>query len=363
MRVLRMGKENKAMPKEMSLMRKQDILVLWIFLSSWIACAAVMAILSFTSGSDITQTAVILSAPFFTVGVYIYYQYRKWMYVLAIIALDVALYFLEVPLILIFFISFTFVGAAGVVAVIVFLQRYLFYRIISIVEYVNVKEKLSIKDRIVVFFFNIPKDLDTRNVTMNYNLKRASIPWNELIQTVSFGLMIGMFLWIYIIMNPASMDATTLQSVPATMFTLVLFIPILVLPWTIFKSLRVRVETRYRDFLLHDGIKETLKRMAVPIFASFLYIFVAVNETGLDVVLMFILLSVVFNVVVIGLTCVFFYVMFEAPLVEDIVSRWKVFRPVSLTMDVGNDSMAKELPATPKRDLGDYGELEFMVKK
>ena len=354
-----MGKSSRAMPKEMSLMRKQDEIVVQIFLAAVLACIVIMAILHFTDKLDMTIMAIVVSAPFFVVGIYAYYLYRKWMYILAFVVLDIILLVAGVPSMIVFFLSFVFVGAAGVVAVTVLIQRYLFYRIIATVEYVNVKEKLTLWDKVVVFFFNIPRDLDTRNVTMNYNLKRATIPWNEMIQTIFFGLTIGMFLWIYMSMNPVFMDESRIQNVPAVMFTLVLFIPLLVLPWTIFKSLSVRVETRYRDFKLHDGIKETLKRMAVPIFASFMFVFLAINETSLSTVFMYIGLSVIFNVVVIGLTSVFFYVMFEAPLVEDIVARWKVFRPVSLTMDVGNDIRSGELPATPKRDINEYGELEF----
>lgn len=354
-------KRSGAAPKELSLMRQIDKLNGIAFIISFIACMAILMVLSALDMSGTTQAVALLSAPFFLVGLFVYIENRKWIYLAALAVVDVALYLLKIDPMIIFYVSFVAVGAAGVVGVVVLLQRFMFYRVIGIVEYLNVKEKLSIWDKAVAFFFSIPKDMDTRTLTMNYNLKRASIPWNEMLQTISLGLMIGMFLWIYIVMNPAFMDAETMQgNTISTMFLLVLYIPLLVLPWSIFKSLNVRVETRYRDFTLHDGIKETLKRMAVPLFASFMFVLIAINTMSLDAVFMIIILSVIFNVVVIGLTSVFFYVMFEAPLVDDIVSKWRVFRPVSITMDIGNDiRMNDDVPATPRRDMKDYGTLEF----
>lgn len=358
------GRSSKAIPKELSLIRNFDKVLAMVFVISLIACLTILAVLSAIGDPDMTTMVILISAPFFLVGLFVYIELKKWIYIIVIIAAGLVMYLLSVNTMLVFFMAFTLIGAAGVVGVVVLMQRYMFYRVVRIVEYVNVKDKLSIGDKIVVFFFNIPKDLDTRSVTMNYNLKRASIPWNEMVQTISLGLMIGMFLWLYLSMNPAFMDVSTITDTPAMMFMLVLFIPLLVLPWSIFKSLNVRVETRYRDFTLYDGVKETLKRMAVPIFASFLFVFYAINDMSIYVVLTFITLSVVFNVLIIGLTSFFFYHMFEASLVDDIVSKWKVFRPVAISMDVGNDmKMTGDIPGTPKRDLNDYGVLEFAGKK
>ena len=353
------GKKSGAFSKDLTLVREADKAVIMIFALSFIACLIALVVYSMVNPIDMTQTVIFMAAPFFIAGMFIYVQYKRWLYVVVLLILDVILYYLGVNLNLILLISFLFVGSAGVAGVAVLIQRFMFYRVMTAVEDVNVKDKLSIFDKVIVFLFNIPKDLDTRNITMNYNLKRVSFPWNEMIQTMKLGLVIGMFLWIYISMNPTFMDTDMKGEVPAFLFALVLYMPLLVLPWSIFRSLNVRVETRYRDFALNDGIKETLKRMAVPIFASFMFVLLAINTSGLDRVAMFIVLSVVFNVFIIGLTSLFFYLMFEPPLVDDIVSKWKVFRPVALAMDIGGDVVSDDIPGTPKRDLTNYGSLEF----
>lgn len=354
------GKISGAAPKELSLIRRSDRLLGIIFLISSLACMAALLVIAAVGRVSATELIILISAPFFLVGFFVYIEYRRWIYLVALLVLDIILFLARTDPMLIFFISFVFIGAAGVVGVVVLIQRCIFYRVVGMVEYLNVKDRLSVWDKVVSFFFSVPKDMDTRTITMNYNLKRASIPWDEMLQTISLGLMIGVFLWIYMSMNPVFMDATTIRETPAMMFALVLYIPLLVLPWSIFKSLNVRVETRYRDFTLYDGIKETLKRMAVPMFVSFLFVLMAINNMSLDVVFGFILLSVIFNVVIIGLTSLFFYLMFEAPLVDDIVSKWRIFRPVSMSMDIGNDVKADDdIPGTPRRDHGDYGVLEF----
>jgi len=353
--------------RDMSLIGPRDKIIATIFIVSFIICIAAAVAISILDKVEVTTFVLLISAPFFIIGAFIYVQYKKWVYILLLAALDAGLFYLGVSLWVIFIVSFTVIGAAGVVGVVVLMQRVMFYRVVAVVEYLNVKEKLSPRDRIVAFMFSIPHDMDTRGVTMNYNLKRASIPWNEMIQTMSLGFMIGMFLWIYISMNPSLLNPETiLDSLEnsAVMFSLVLYIPLLVLPWSIFKSLNVRVETRYRDFKLYDGMKETLKRMAIPIFASFMFVLLAINQMSLYHVAIFIIVSVIFNMLIIGLTSIFFYVMFEAPLVDDIVSKWKVFRPVAMTMDIGNDVKTNDdVPETPKRNMSDYGKIEFAKTK
>ena len=114
--------------------------------------------------------------------------------------------------------------------------------------------------------------------------------------------------------------------------------------------------------MLYDGVKDTLKRMVVPILATVAFIALAASTTGIKSVLLFIVLSIVVNVVIIVLTSAVYYKFFESKIVDDIVSKWRVFRPVSLLMKVDDEAagMRQELPGTPKRERNDYGKLEFI---
>ncbi|NLL94860.1 MAG: hypothetical protein GX224_03785 [Thermoplasmatales archaeon] len=349
--------------QEIDLVRGVDKFVILLFAVSLIVSLAVAGVMTALRDFKFYDVMPLVAAPFFVIGVFWYVTSKRWYFFLAIAALLVALYFGAGVrnFVVLFFIGFVLVGTPGVVAVVEVLQRLIFYKVLGAVEYMNVKERLNMTERVVGFLFNVPHDLDSRNVTMDYNLKRASIPWKEVLETMYMGFMIGTFLWIYMTMNPSFMDAGILES-PVYVFSIVLYIPVLVMPWSIFRSLNVRIETKYREFTLYSGIKETLKRMVIPIFAAFLFVLTAVNKNGLVTVMSFIVLSVVINMVIILLMSVYYYRFFEAGIVDDIVSRWKEFRPVPLLVTVGAKDPATNLgnlPGTPVRDLADYGTMEF----
>jgi len=192
-------------------------------------------------------------------------------------------------------------------------------------------------------------------------VKRASLPWKEIWSSMKVSFLIGVFIWIYLSMNPSWMQFDSFSNVPAYIFAVMMYIPLIVLPFSIFMSLNVRIETRYRDFRIYDGVKGTLMRMAIPIFAAFMYILVAVNKNGFQDVLTFIALSVVFNMLICVAACMVYYKGFESHIIDSIISRWNSFRPVQLLMDVDDlDEIIKEdVPGTPVRDYSDMGELEF----
>lgn len=355
------GSEKK--PRNINLLRRIDKLILTIFAVSLLACLVAVVALAFLTELRFFDVIPLITAPFFVLGVFWYVKSKRWYFFIAIAALIAALYFGAGVdnFVLLFFIGFILVGIPGVVSVVEVIQRRIFYGVLGSVEYMNVKTKLTAKEKLVGFMFNIPHDIDSRNLTMDYNLKRAAFPWREVAGTMYLGFMIGTFLWIYMSMNPLFMDVGIMDS-PIYIFSIVLYIPVLVMPWSIFRSLNVRIETKYRDFTLYHGILETLKRMVIPIFAAFLFVLTAVNKNGLGTVLGFIAISVVINMTIILLMSVYYYRFFEGDVVNDIVSKWKEFRPVPLLLGVGDRSRTQrlgDLPGTPTRDLKDYGEMEF----
>ncbi|NLN71297.1 MAG: hypothetical protein GX137_00675 [Thermoplasmatales archaeon] len=348
---------------KMDILSKYDKLLMFIFTLSVIVCFVTsVLLLSFTDFGFI-DVAPLISAPLLIVGLLVYLNTSKRFLLLIIAAVLILLYVIfDVSFTILLIIGFILVGSVGVAAIVSVLQKRMFYSIVASVEYMNVKERLSIKDQIVSFMFNIPHDMDSRSLTMDYNMKRASFPWNEVAETIYMGLMVGTFLWIYMSMNPSFRSVTGISAEHLYAFLLLLYMPIVVMPWSIFRSLKVRIETRYRDFMLYDGVKDTLKRMVVPILATVAFIALAASTTGIKSVLLFIVLSIVVNVVIIVLTSAVYYKFFESKIVDDIVSKWRVFRPVSLLMKVDDEAagMRQELPGTPKRDRNDYGKLEFI---
>ena len=349
---------------ELTLVRKEDKMMLMIFLLSMILCAAGFVALMLFTELEIGVMLMLVSVPFLIVGLITYVHEGMWKALLIALAVPVGLFFLNIPLLVLFFVAFVMVGCVGVVSVATVLQRKVFFLVISTVEYANIKEKLSLMDRIVLFLFNIPPDIDTRKITMEYNLKRSGIPVKEMMETMFMAFLIGIALWIYLSMNPAFMSDINLIEAPIYAFSLIMFIPLVILPWVPFKSLNVRITTNHRDFSIYGGAMETVRKMAVPVFAVFVFILVAMNKTSMATVLGFIASSVLFNMLVVAASCVVFYLFFESEFVDDAVAKWKVFRPVPMDMELTDKENieTKDLPGTPSRDLDDVGDIDVSVR-
>lgn len=355
---------------DLSLLRKSDKNIVLITILALVPCIAMCYYMAGTGNYNAYDMVPILTLPLFLDGIIIYISERRWksfaLLAIVVVALSIVhlLEYITLTPTTLFFFLFILIGGTGVVAIAEAIQRATFYSIVHSIEYMNVKSKMSFFDKMVSFVFNVPEDLDTRNITMNYNLQRMSIPWKEMAQTIGVALMLGMTIWIYISMNPAFMEPETLNGISQIsifMFSLVLIIPLLVLPFTIFKSLDVRVETNYRAFHIHGGAMETIKRMALPIGATLIYVLLAINQADLIRVVAYIGGSALAIVFVVGYTCILYYSANERPLVKDIAAKWKIFRPVPIFVSLDNGNSHRnpegELPGTPRRDMSEFGEL------
>jgi len=353
------------LPEGISLVRGFDKFIIFIAALTFFISLIYVIYEGTEGGSHMHDTVPWLSLPFFVCGVVFYIRSKYWILLLLATA-AMLLWFIDIPETLIFLLFFLIIGAAGVVALVDALQRSVFYQVLRTIEYINVKGKLTAKDKMVAFLFNVPEDMDTRNITMDYELSRTKIPWREVGSSISLGMMVGMFIWIYISMNPTFMNLSSESSVPLLMFTLILYIPVLVMPWAIFRSLNVRVETNYRDFKVYSGIRATLQRMAVPVVAAFFFVLVAINTSDLYTVGFYIAMSAAMIVGILTLVSILYYWVFEAVTINDIVSKWRMFRPVPVF--VGLEEEEKKLswddvPGTPRRDKKDFGKLTLPEEK
>ena len=352
------------LPEGISLVRGFDKCIMIVAAASFLISLVYVLYEESVGGRHIYDLMPLLALPFFVCGIIFYIRSKYWV-LLILAAAAAVLWFIDIPLTIIFLLLFVIIGASGVVALVDALQRSIFYRILRTIEYINVKSKLTAKDRMIAFLFNVPEDLDTRNITMDYELNRTKIPWKEAGNSMSLGLMVGMFIWIYISMNPTFMDLSMETSIPLLMFTLILYIPVIVMPWSIFRSLNVRIETSYRDFKIYSGIRATLQRMAVPVVAALFFVLVAINTSDIMTVAFYIFLSAAMIVAILALVSVLYYWIFEAVTINDIISKWKMFRPVPIFVGLEADKSGSwdDLPGTPKRDKSDFGKLTLPEDK
>lgn len=354
-----------SLPAGLSVTRQFDKLVMILWILSLIGYGAAFVLLS---RMDIDPYVLLsfIGVPFDLIGLIYIINRKNFASLIIAIILAAAGYFLTHSWMYVVAVVYVFIGALGVACIVDAIQRMIFYSVVSHIRYVNVKDKLSIKDRAIAFLFNVPPDLDTRNITIEPRKLGNKFPWKDLGGTIMLSLTIGMFFWIYLSLNPTFMRTGNFSSeVPTFIFGVMLYVPVLVLPFSVFKSLDVKICTNYRDFRLFSGALATIQRMAIPVFAALLYVLMAMNEQDPMQVLMFIAFSIVIIFFVVIITSLIYYYGMEATTSSDISKKWKIFIPVPLMMTLHNEEHVEktEYPGTPERDEEDMSEISLAIRK
>ena len=333
---------------KIDLLSKRDKITLLLFICLFVGSLVALWYLIAYQDLTIYSALPTMAIPFFVIGVIFYIIRRRFIAVIAVAAISLVAYLLLPVSVL--FIVYLLVCTEGVAQMVEIIQRGTFYSILASIERVNVKDALSLKDKLIVFIFNIPVDIDTRNLKIDKNIIVDKIPWKDMLFSMMLALLFCMFLWIYLFLNP-SFDIG-LQGVPIYTFTIVLYLSMVVMPWSIFSTLNARIDTEYRAFKIYSGFLGTFARMFLPIFAALIFLIIAVSS-GPDN-FYYVAMSLVMIVVMITFTSIMYYTSNEVVVVNDIVDKWGVFHPSSIYSgysEAGKKSTLDDgVPGTPRRD-------------
>ncbi len=333
---------------KIDLLSKRDKITLLLFICLFVGSLVALWYLIAYQDLTIYSALPTMAIPFFVIGVIFYIIRRRFIAVIAVAAISLVAYLLLPVSVL--FIVYLLVCTEGVAQMVEIIQRGTFYSILASIERVNVKDALSLKDKLIVFLFNIPVDIDTRNLKIDKNIIVDKIPWKDMLFSMMLALLFCMFLWIYLFLNP-SFDIG-LQGVPIYTFTIVLYLSMIVMPWSIFSTLNARIDTEYRAFKIYSGFLGTFARMFLPIFAALIFLIIAVSS-GPDN-FYYVAMSLVMIVVMITFTSIMYYTSNEVVVVNDIVDKWGVFHPSSIYSgysEAGKKSTLDDgVPGTPRRD-------------
>ena len=353
----------KDTPVGLSVVRTFDKVVLAVWLLSLVAYFAI--IFGFNGSlfdMSIYDLMAYIAVPFAIVGLIYIIDRKNITALMAMVVVSVVVFILMKQFLYVLIIIYLMLGAMGVACVVDALQRGIFYWVVGHIRYANVKEKLTLADRFCAFLFNVPPDLDTRNITIQPKKVGTKFPWKDMGSTVVLSLIVGMFFWIYLSMNPSLINMEYSANIPIFIFGTTMFVPIIVLPFSVFKSLDVKITTSYRDFSLFNGAVATIYRMAVPIFAAMLYVVhAALSQDDPFNVILYLAYSTVIILFVVFLTSIVYYYTVEATTSADISSKWKLFMPVPLLMNL-REEVAEETetyPGTPTRDESDMSEISL----
>lgn len=360
----------ESLPAGLSVVRQFDkiVLALWVFCLAVYGVAVVLLNERTVMGHTLTVIDLLacIALPFAVVGL-VYILDRRNLPALVITAILAAVAFvLSGTMTYVLLVVYLFIGALGVACVVDAIQRVIFYKVVAHIRYANVKEHLTLMDRMFSFLFNVPPDIDTRNLSINPQKVGTKFPWKDMGSTVVLSLIVGMFFWIYVSMNPSFITMEYTANIPIFIFGIMLYVPVLVLPFSVFKSLDVKISTSYRDFKLYNGVIATIYRMAVPIFAALLLVLRAalLQDNPVEVVL-YIGFSAIIILFTVFLTSIIYYYAMETTTSTDIAKKWKIFIPVPLLLSLheGSKEEKEVFPGTPVRDEDDMSEINLALRK
>lgn len=357
----------KDTPVGLSVVRTFDKVVLAVWLLSLVAYFAI--VFGFNGSlfdMSIYDLLAYIAIPFAVVGLIYIIDHKNITALMAMIVVGVAVFILMKQFLYVLIIIYLMLGALGVACIVDALQRVIFYRVVGHIRYANVKEKLTLGDRFCAFLFNVPPDLDTRNIAIEPKKIGTKFAWRDMGSTVVLSLIVGMFFWIYISMNPSFVSMDYSANIPIFIFGVTMYVPIIVLPFSVFKSLNVKITTSYRDFSLYNGAVATIYRMAVPIFAAMIYVLqAALGQDDPFNVILYILYSTVIILFVVFLTSIVYYYAVEATTSADISNKWKLFMPVPLLMNLHEEVTEENesYPGTPTRDESDMSEISLRSER
>lgn len=298
--------------------RVAGYLFLVLFIASAIAALAVAGISREYNSYDVFP---LLALPFAVMGILSYVDKRRWIILVVSAVICVVLYIVSAPWGYIALL--TLFCARGVSSTSALLQRRLFSSVISMTERSTVRPKRRSLDRLALFLFGIPKNIDTRVMGMRSSIRRDGIPWDELTGTLRIALVPALVMWI-VLFTLLVYHYNSSQAYVAV-FVVCIYIAALSLPWLALKTLDVRVGTEGGGMRLYDGMVGTATRMSVPLVLVLIFVAV-VLYTGYETVL-YILISAVVSVVFIGVAMAMYYIDYEGEVVSEISDARAGFLP------------------------------------
>ena len=318
------------------------LLAATLVLSAVLAVALPYAV----EGMSFYDSCAMMAVPLIALGVWDIVFRQRWLRLVVFSCASVLLLLLDwkvgaVAAMLTF-------GATGISAFSDLVQRRYLGTVLDSVEHCNVRRR-TVTDRLISFLFNIPEDLDSRDMRMNPAVQREDLPWRAVVDMLIPALVPMIFLWMFASVSFGFRHDIVDSAIPT--MTIVMYILALTLPWTVIRTMDLRVEGRGSVFRLYDGLTGTVVRMAVPSFICLVIVLFAASPGWNAAVL--VLLSAIFCIAL-SISSMFAYMLdAEASLVSDVHSDWEESHPVDFYSAYdgrdGRHPLDDGVPGTPRR--------------
>ncbi|MDO5853379.1 MAG: hypothetical protein Q4Q62_04865 [Thermoplasmata archaeon] len=330
------------------LLRDSDKLRLQVFAVCALAGIALAIALPLVfDGIGYSESSVMLAAPIVALGVCEMVLGRSWVRLAVSAAVCVVLLvpgwmYGAAAAMLLF-------GAQGCAVVSDLMQRRWALSVLDSAESQCVRPEPTRTDRVVSFVFDLPRDLDTRNMKIRGSIRRESIPWRQIAESMLPMLVLMLLVWVVIASIMGSRH--TLPQVMVPVLVISLYAAAVTMPLGVFASMDARAETAGRTLRLSEGMARTTLRMAVPAAVA-VVIVILVAQTGTAEILA-IAASAVFCVLLRTGAALLYGTAGEPEFVSDAYAEWSRTHPADLYSGLdgrgSEKGMGDGVPGTPRR--------------
>ena len=334
------------LPDAIGMSKNADSVALYLFVALFLVSAvAALAAAGLSDRIDSYDVFPLLSLPFAAIGIVSYIYRRRWILFVIIAVVCVLLYLLSptwgyVSL-------FVLVCTRGVAVMSSILQKRLLGPVITMTERSTVRQKRRPMDRLALFIFGIPRNVDTRMMSMDSKVRRGGLPWSELLGTMRVALVPLLVMWTALFAL-AAFHFNFWQAYVAV-FTVCVYTVMGAIPWVILRTLNVRVGTEGGGMSLYDGLLGTANRMVVPLVLMLVVVAFSLY-TGYETV-MYILASAILTAVSILVSSAMYYFEYERDVVETVRGSRDGFMPAK-NEGPGPHRLNDGIPGTPRRKEG-----------
>lgn len=200
--------------------------------------------------------------------------------------------------------------------------------------------------RSALFISGIPEWFDARDMHIASTVKREAVPWNLRSSTVMVSMAPLILLWIFVSSAGVGFD----RGIVATMVA-ILYIAVPAVSLSLLSSMEATVRCNGVELPLYRGIVRTSLLASAPLLLALLLSWIVSMPSAS--VLWLIAASIVFDVVLVMFSRMFFEEKWESALVRDLHSDWICDHPVGFRSGLDGRSAGRysddTVPGTPKR--------------
>ncbi|OPY34253.1 MAG: hypothetical protein A4E32_00525 [Methanomassiliicoccales archaeon PtaU1.Bin124] len=216
-----------------------------------------------------------------------------------------------------------FLGLVGAVRLLsrmvqVFLPRYLLD-----IKSVKFDKKDGLLKWAECWVISFPNMLEPSSLRLDPQEQSGKEKVGLFFQTITWQLVLGMLLAIYISLNPMLLSAMDFKETINLIYIPIGILPLFILPWAILDGLGAKVAGTRRDFYLHEGAKKRMMQTMITFGTLLLIMRLALIQIDVVVILINFII-VAFLLLILSLMASFAYFnYFEEWLIQDLKARYE----------------------------------------